>query len=311
MGRRPDAGRVAGQRHRMTQVQSADRLEDGERGDAGTRSASRRPGDATVRIDYHVHTCWSFDSEATLESLVDRALAAGLTRLCVTDHDTIDGAIALKRIAPPDLDVIVGCEFSTDDGSQIIGLDLKDMIPRGSALDLMHMIKEQGGLTLIPHPFRRGHGIFRPEMKRSESFVRSVLSIADMVECFNGRDSYANNRRSLDFAVRHGLPAVAGTDAHTAEEVGSVYVEYARDDERHGRSARRIYFADRRAVSENALKRTALEFYHRHEARWPAVVGVAYRAARERSGRDRAPLGRGIPRIQYDLPDHEADADGS
>jgi hypothetical protein len=129
-----------------------------------------------------------------------------------------------------------------------------------------------------------------------------VLSVANMVECFNGRDTYDSNRRSYLFAVQRALPAVAGSDAHTASEVGSVFVEYQRDDEQHGRSARRIYFPDRPQRSEFVLKRRALEFYHRHEARLPAVATLAYRVARKRSGRDRPPRGGLAPRVQYQLP---------
>jgi predicted metal-dependent phosphoesterase TrpH len=265
--------------------------------------------DETVRIDYHVHTLWSYDSRTTLECLVERSLEAGLTRLCVTDHHTIDGALALRRIAPPGLDIIVGCEFTTEDGSQIIGLELTEMIFEKDALALMQRIREQGGLVLLPHPFRRGSGIFRPEMRRPDSFIRDVLSGADLIECFNGMDTYDNNRRSYLFARQHGLPAVAGSDAHTAGEVGSVFVEYAYDDQRHGSAPRRIYFPDQRRRSEHPLKRRTMEFFHRQLIRLPAVVGVAYRGSRKRLGFDHPPAGAARPRLQYELPDAMAGAE--
>ena len=262
-----------------------------------------------VRIDYHVHTSWSYDAQTSLEALIERALEAGLTHLCVTDHDTIDGALALKRIAPPELEVIVGCEFSTADGSQVIGVGLGAMIAEDRPLDLMRKIRDQGGLVLIPHPFRRGSGIFRPEMRRSEPFVQSVLSVADILECFNGRDTYDNNQRSRRFAVERSLPAVAGSDAHTASEVGSVFVEYVRGAQQHGRSARRIYFPDRPQRSEHALKRSAMELFHRHEARLPKVAVRAYGVARDRAERDRAERGGGVPRPQYEAPAVGVNAD--
>ena len=255
-----------------------------------------------VRADYHVHTCWSNDCGTPLEALIDRAHEAGLAFLCVTDHDTIDGALALKRISPPGLDIIVGCEFTTEDGSQVIGLDLTEMISERSILELMHRIREQGGLVLLPHPFRRGSGMFRTEMRRPDAFVRDVLSATDLVECFNGRDTYDNNRRSYLFAKQNALPAVAGSDAHTVGEVGSVFVEFARDDRHHLTSARRIYFPDQPRRSEYALKRRAMEFYHRHEARLPAIVSITYRVTRKRLRLDRPPRGEVSPRMQYELP---------
>jgi predicted metal-dependent phosphoesterase TrpH len=255
-----------------------------------------------VRVDYHVHTGWSNDCATPLEALIDRAHEASLASLCVTDHDTIDGALALKRISPPGLDIVVGCEFTTEDGSQVIGLDLTEMISERNIFELMHRIREQGGFVLLPHPFRRGSGIFRAEMRRPDAFVRDVLSATDLVECFNGRDTYDNNRRSYLFARQHALAAVAGSDAHTVGEVGSVFVEFARDDRRHRTSPRRIYFPDQPRRSEYALKRRAMEFYHRYEARLPAIVGVTYRVSRKRLRLDRPPRGDVSPRMQYELP---------
>jgi predicted metal-dependent phosphoesterase TrpH len=265
-------------------------------------STDSQLGPGIERIDYHVHTCWSPDCATPLEALIDRAHEARLSSLCVTDHDTIDGALALKRISPPGLDIVVGCEFMTEDGSQIIGLDLTEMISEGNALELMQKIRKQGGLVLLPHPFRRGSGIFRTEMRRPDAFVQDVLSTTDLVECFNGRDTYDNNRRSYLFARQHALPAVAGSDAHTAGEVGSVFVEFARDDRRHRTSPRRIYFPDQPRRSEYVLKRRAMEVYHRHEARLPAIVGVTYHVSRKLLRLDRPPRREVSPRMQYELP---------
>jgi len=253
-----------------------------------------------VRADYHVHTCWSFDAETTLEALLAQARQARLSRICVTDHDTIEGALALRRIAPPDLEVVVGCEFSTDDGSQVIGLGLSAMIHEKRVPELMRAIREDGGLVLVPHPFRRGSGLFRPEMRRSATFVDRALSLTDLVECFNGRDTFDNNERNHRFAVERGLPSVAGSDAHTPQEIGSVFVEYQAPGEVDGRSARLICFPDRPRRRENMLKRNAMEFYHRNAERLPGPVTHAYRVARERIHRPMP--GGGLPRVQHQMP---------
>jgi undecaprenyl phosphate N,N'-diacetylbacillosamine 1-phosphate transferase len=256
----------------------------------------------TTRIDYHVHTCFSFDCDTPLEALVDRALRGGLTALCVTDHDTIEGAMALARMAPPGLEIVVGCEFTADDGSQVIGLGLTEPIDEPRLPRLLEEIKAQGGLVLLPHPFRRGSGIFRGETRRSEAFVREVLAAADLVECFNGRDTYDNNRRSYRLAVERGLAAVAGSDAHTAAEIGSVFVEYEGADPVHGVSPRGVYFADRPRRSENPAKRRLMERYHRHEASLPPFVRTIYRVSRKRLRSDAPARSATPPRSQYSFP---------
>jgi undecaprenyl phosphate N,N'-diacetylbacillosamine 1-phosphate transferase len=279
---------------------SKDEIADAPAGAAAPREGSRHRG--STRIDYHAHTRFSSDCETPLEAALERALQAGLTCLCVTDHDTIEGALVLSRIRPPELEIVVGCEFTADDGSQVIGLNLTETIAERRIPQLLQRIRQQGGLVLLPHPFRRGSGIFRNEMKRSEAFVRDVLAATDLIECFNGRDSYDNNRRSYRFAVELGLPAVAGSDAHTAAEIGSVFVEYADGDLAHGVSPRQVFFPNQPRRSENPAKRRLMELYHRHEASLPATVSTLYRVSRKRLRSD-LPSRTGLPpRSQYTFP---------
>jgi predicted metal-dependent phosphoesterase TrpH len=258
-----------------------------------------RPAGPT-RVAYHVHTRFSYDCQSPLEEILERALSAGIGSLCVTDHDTIQGAQALMRIAPRNVEIVVGCEFTLEDGSHIVGLNLKDMIPAKGVVDLLSAIKRQGGLVVLPHPFRRSSGIFRSEMRRSKEFVREVLSFADMIECFNGRDSYEHNQRSYDLSLERGLPTVAGSDAHDPAQIGSVFVEYRERDWVHGVSPRRVFAVAQRAGVENPLKRRVMEFYHRHKRSLPPVVDVAYRTFRKPLG-DRRRRATPPPELLYEF----------
>lgn len=65
-------------------------------------------------IDFHSHTTAS-DGELGPAELVERARKAGITRLAVTDHDTVNGlaeAVEAARLAG-DIEVIPGIEIST------------------------------------------------------------------------------------------------------------------------------------------------------------------------------------------------------
>lgn len=269
---------------------------------AGSPTRPQRPG--SIRVVYHLHTRFSRDCETSLEDVLERAARAGIGCLCITDHGTIEGARALQQMRRPEVEIVVGCEFTAADGSHIIGLDLKEMISERHVPvpELLERIRQQGGLVVLPHPFRRSSGIFRNEMKRSEDFVGEVLSHTDMVEAFNGRDTYENNQRSYRFATDRGLPAVAGSDAHIAAEIGSVFVEYAADDRVHGASPRRVFFPTQRSVSENPVKRRLMELYHQQKASMPSVVRAAYRISRKRLRTDGPPMPEAPPLMQYEFP---------
>ena len=119
--------------------------------------------------------------------------------------------------------VIVGEEIRTADG-EIIGLFLKQEVPPWlSAEETVRLIKEQGALVSIPHPFDR--------LRRRSLGEKALLRIADQVdiiEAFNARITFASdNEQARRFGQEHGLLAAAVSDAHTPGELGTTYSEMA------------------------------------------------------------------------------------
>lgn len=65
----------------------------------------------TGNFDLHIHTSASDGSDTPAE-LAQRVGAAGLKLFSVTDHDTIDGALAMAALVPEGVRYIRGVEFS-------------------------------------------------------------------------------------------------------------------------------------------------------------------------------------------------------
>src|SRR5688572_8245388 len=109
------------------------------------------------RVDMHLHTRRSFDSLNDPLALMDAAAAKGIDIVCVTDHNEIANALRLKDRFPER--VIVGEEVKTEEGVDIIGLFIHTLIPKGTpARRTCELIREQGGLVYVPHPFASGKG---------------------------------------------------------------------------------------------------------------------------------------------------------
>ena len=166
-----------------------------------------------------MHTGFSPDSATELEGLVSRCIKTGLNCIAVTDHNTIQGALATQSLAP--FRVIVGEEIKTA-GGEIIGLFLQEAIPRGlPPLETVKLIKDQGGLVSIPHPFDQ----FRRSVIDRQS-LEEVLPYVDIMEAFNARNTLQRaNERALALAQRHGIITSAVSDSHTLIELGRTYVE--------------------------------------------------------------------------------------
>lgn len=172
------------------------------------------------KADLHVHTCYSKDSVSSPEKIVQHCLDIGINCLAVTDHDTISGALELKRIAP--FTIIIGEEVLTSCG-EIIGLFLTEEIPPHlSPEETVARIKAQGGLVCIPHPFDR----FRPHSRLSRNALEKIIPDVDLIEVFNSRTFLLQDAaRALQLAQSRGLPGTVGSDAHVVREIGRSFIE--------------------------------------------------------------------------------------
>ncbi len=172
-----------------------------------------------MKADLHLHTCYSPDSRSSLPDIIRRCGKIGIECVAVTDHNTIEGALKMREMAP--FPVIVGEEVMSSAG-EIIGYFLKEPIPEGLPPDeVMARIKSQGGLVCLPHPFA---GLGRHPLKAEHR--EALRGQIDIVEVFNARSLGRNfSEEARRFATAHGLLQSAGSDAHSPREIGYAYVE--------------------------------------------------------------------------------------
>lgn len=177
-----------------------------------------------IRADLHIHTCYSIDCFTSLDEIVGRCLKIGIGCVAVADHNTVEGALKLREMAP--FKVIIAEEVQTPAG-EIMGLFLSERVPPGlSPQETISRIRSQGGLVAIPHPF--GRTLFGKDDTLTSS---EVLSQVDIIEAYNSRTPFSSSiARARELAIEHGKPASAGSDAHTAQEIGRAYVEMAEFD---------------------------------------------------------------------------------
>ena len=171
-----------------------------------------------VLCDLHMHTSRSHDCTVDPADLIMHAEAIGLGAIAVTDHNVFGGALETSELARDhELVVIPGEEVKTDGQGEVIGLFLREEIPRGmSFADTVAAIKEQDGLVYLPHPFDRMHSIADP------ATLQRHLADIDIFEVYNARLLFeAYNDEALRFARKYNLTMGAGSDAHVLQGVGT------------------------------------------------------------------------------------------
>ena len=191
----------------------------GTRGNAEiARRLRSRP---TIDVDLHMHTDHSHDCATPVEVLLATARAQGLGAIAVTDHNEVSGALeAAAKAADYGVKVIVGEEVKTAHQGEVIGLFLKEKIPRGLTLaETVAEIRRQGGVVYVPHPFDRMHAV--PDYEHLLEVVEDV----DAIEVYNPRVAIGSfNEEAARFAAKYRILAGAGSDAHVTQGLGSVRV---------------------------------------------------------------------------------------
>ena len=187
-------------------------------GDPALRARlAKRP---LIEVDLHMHTDHSGDCATPVEVLLQTARDRGLGAIAITDHNEVSGALEAAAIAEgmDDLKVIVGEEVKTGEQGEVIGLFLKEKIPKGLTMaETIAAIREQGGLVYVPHPFDRFHSV--PDYEHLLDIVEEV----DLLEVFNPRVALtAFNEEAVRFAGKYRIIPAAGSDSHVAQGLGSV-----------------------------------------------------------------------------------------
>jgi predicted metal-dependent phosphoesterase TrpH len=172
-----------------------------------------------LKGDFHIHTRYSMDCHNELEEIIARCQEVGINCIAIADHDATEGAFKMKEIAP--FRVVVAEEVLTPSG-EVMGLFLREHIASGPPIEkVIDAIHDQGGLVNIPHPFDPLRGL-----RLNEEGWQRIIGKVDILEVFNARCPFGRpEARARTYAREHGLPAIAGSDAHSIGEIGNTIVE--------------------------------------------------------------------------------------
>jgi predicted metal-dependent phosphoesterase TrpH len=172
----------------------------------------------SIRLDLHLHTHASWDCLSNPEAILEKALERGIHRVAMTDHNLLALSLEMHEKYPDR--VIPGEEVRTQEGMDLIGLFIKRELPKGTpAREACRMIREDGGVIYLPHPYAPGKGA-------SGRFAEEMAPLVDVVEVFNARLHPGRlNAPALDLALAQEKLQGAGSDAHMIREVGGGWVE--------------------------------------------------------------------------------------
>lgn len=183
------------------------------------------------RVDFHVHTRVSPDGITRPERVVAAAKRMGLHAIAITDHDrgyAYDRLVDLGLADPAGhavdgLLVIPGVEVSCREGHLLVLGARFDSSGKPPAAEVVAKAHDAGALAVAAHPM---------DVTRSGMGAQVMRALAlDAVEGWNSKTlSRGANLRAIAYADQHGLPIIAGSDAHFAGTLGRAHTLVASDE---------------------------------------------------------------------------------
>ncbi len=165
-----------------------------------------------LKVEFHAHTIYSKDSLARLPDLIHAARQRGIDRLIITDHNTIQGGLAAKKLAP-DL-IIIGEEILTQKGELIAAFVQEEIPAHLPPLEAIARLREQGAFISVSHPMDVHRGWAGKDLLE-------IIPFVDAIEVFNSRCTNPfYNTNAMSFAKQHQLAGTVGSDAHVLVELG-------------------------------------------------------------------------------------------
>jgi predicted metal-dependent phosphoesterase TrpH len=175
-----------------------------------------------TRIDLHVHSRFSGDTDADPEELIMHAIKQGLHGIAFTEHysyEVSEPVEALKEQYKEKIMIFRGVEFSALEGHCLIFGVNTDALPikHLPLEEMIRIVNGSGGVVIPSHPYRRGNSL--------GDVIKNATGIC-AIEGYNGCNMHAYNARAVEMAKALSIPYTGGSDAHLAEEVGLCLTEF-------------------------------------------------------------------------------------
>lgn len=193
-----------------------------------------------MRVDYHVHTNFSKDSNAGPEEQVRAAIARGLKTICITDHHDLDYSepnfeinfdnyfpklYALREKYCHQIEILIGMEFGLQPHLGTICSEVANNYPFDMIIGSIHLIDGQDPYYRTyfddktdEEGYRRGFEVTLECMKKTHDF--DILGHIDYIVRYGHHQeqyySYAKYADYLDEILKYLIQNGKGLEVNTA-----------------------------------------------------------------------------------------------
>ena len=177
-----------------------------------------------MKLDPHIHSCYSGDARTKPQDILKHAKRVGLDIIAISDHDTLKGSeIAIEEAKNNDYDILVvpSIEISSNKG-HILGFGIDEAVSKDlSPEETIDKIHDFGGIAIIPHPY----SFYRNGLFSKDKTLAKQLEI-EGVETKNARYIIGySNHATKKLAKKRNLAEIGASDSHFLGSIGNCYTE--------------------------------------------------------------------------------------
>jgi predicted metal-dependent phosphoesterase TrpH len=169
------------------------------------------------KYDLHIHSHYSPCGYMKPEDILRIAKKQGLNGIAITDHDTMKAYPILKKLnKDKNFEIIPGEEITTEYGD-VLALYIAKEIKSRKLLEVLKEIHAQGGISIIPHPYRpMPWTIFKFPLEQLKGKI-------DAIEVVNSRNTIWANNKAKRMAETLKVSQTGSSDAHIILDIGKAY----------------------------------------------------------------------------------------
>ena len=166
-------------------------------------------------FDLHNHSISSHDGFSSESNIISACVLRGINVIAITEHDKVC-KLSHEKFQNAGVELIPGREYTSDHGAHIIGLFVTQEFDCGASREeIAQDIKRQGGLMVMPHPWKPGSGYM--DIYKEDDFIQKF----DFIEMLNGGWNSRNyTSQILRLSECYSLRMLASSDSHRGCQVG-------------------------------------------------------------------------------------------
>jgi predicted metal-dependent phosphoesterase TrpH len=150
-----------------------------------------------------------------IDKIIKIAKRNNLSGITICDHNVFSYPKIKKELKNKNENFIMipGMEIKTEYGD-LIGIMLTEEIKLKNYYECIDEIRSQGGISILPHPYRR----------KKKIDIKKISKKVDWIEVNNSRSSIRQNKNAKELSEALTKPQTAGSDAHLYGEIGRSYI---------------------------------------------------------------------------------------